>query len=222
MNFREPISDVHHAIAKYVDFNDTGKYFIVAIQGGFKVFAAETCELHSEQHLPWSSTIATMLGETQITGLVRLPDDESDGAQKLVLWDSASRKEAASIQAKAAILRCCLSRTHIILVFKRSVNLYRHQPKIERIASYETSDNAAGLCCLGKNHLVFPGRTAGHLQMVTLRNLEVSIVPAHATALRAMTMSADEEIIASASFNVRHRNFNFEFSSLLIKENRVH
>ncbi|KAI9726970.1 MAG: Phosphatidylinositol 3,5-bisphosphate-binding protein [Chrysothrix sp. TS-e1954] len=199
MNLRGASSDGLLNIANHVEFNDTGRYFVAAIEDGFKVFEADTCELHGEQHLTWSPDSATILGDTQITGLVMNTHESTKLTAKLVLWDSRSKKQAATVQTKSAIIRCRLSQVHIALVFRRNVNLYRHQPRIERIASYETSDNARGLCCLGKEYLVIPGRTAGHLQIIKLRDLEVSIVPAHTSAVKAIAVNRDEEVIATAS-----------------------
>lgn len=51
--------------------------------------------------------------------------------------------------------------------------------------------------------MVLPGRSAGQLQIVDLKTKNVQIVPAHSSMLRAMDLSPNEELVASASDKVR-------------------
>ena len=95
-----------------------------------------------------------------------------------------------------------MSSKHLVTVLEGSVLLYKHQPQIEKIASYETTSNPLGLCCLGSRVLVFPGRSKGQLQIINLTSLKVAILPAHSSSLRAMTLSPDEDLVASASETV--------------------
>ena len=108
----------------------------------------------------------------------------------------------ASIKTKSPIIRSCLSENHIATVCEKHVNLYRHQPSIEKLASYETSSNVLGLCCLGSKVLAFPGRTPGQIQVVNLQKMTINIIPAHTSALRALALGQDDLILASASQKV--------------------
>ena len=47
--------------------------------------------------------------------------------------------------------------------------------------------------------MAFPGRTPGQVQLVEISTGNVSIIPAHGSPLRAMTLSSDGEILATAS-----------------------
>lgn len=62
-----------------------------------------------------------------------------------------------------------------------------------------------GLACLGQKLLAFPGRSPGQVQIVEIETGNVSIIPAHSTPLRAMTMSPDGEVLATASEAVNLR-----------------
>lgn len=67
--------------------------------------------------------------------------------------------------------------------------------------------NPLGLCCLGQRAMVLPGRSTGQLQIVDLKagtqgKMEVKIVPAHSSMLRALELSPDEQVVASASDKV--------------------
>jgi hypothetical protein len=64
---------------------------------------------------------------------------------------------------------------------------------------FETADNPLGLCCLGEKMVAFPGRTAGQVQLMELSTGNISIIPAHTSALRAIELSPDGELLATAS-----------------------
>lgn len=111
-------------------------------------------------------------------------------------------------------MSCRLSHTHIIICTSRKLYLYRHtHTAITKVAVYETALNPSGICALGDRVCVFPGRSEGQIQILRLpertkdgeetSRLSVSIVAAHESALRAICLSPDETIVASASVTVR-------------------
>lgn len=55
---------------------------------------------------------------------------------------------------------------------------------------------------MSHKQIAFPGRTPGQVQIVEILTGNVSIIPAHATALRALTFSRDGELLATASDQV--------------------
>ena len=95
-----------------------------------------------------------------------------------------------------------LSRTHIAIALQNSVRVYKFQSPPELWAVFETADNPLGLCCLTAKTLVFPGRTPGQVQLVELATGNVSIIPAHSSSLRAIDISRDGDILATASETV--------------------
>lgn len=122
-----------------------------------------------------------------------------------MLYDTTRHAEVATIKTSQPVVRVELGPQYIAAVLDRAVLLYKHQPKIEKVASYETTSNPLGLCCLGLRVLVFPGRSPGQLQIVDLSDLSVSIVPAHSSTLRALDLSPSEDLVASASDKVSDR-----------------
>jgi hypothetical protein len=86
-----------------------------------------------------------------------------------------------------------------VVVLLNSVNLYRFSSPPEKIAIFETTNNPFGLCCLGDKVIVFPGRTPGQVQLVELATRNVSIIPAHGNPLKALELSKDGEVLATAS-----------------------
>ncbi|CAI4211209.1 unnamed protein product [Parascedosporium putredinis] len=67
------------------------------------------------------------------------------------------------------------------------------------VSVYETADNLSGLVCLNDKVLAFPGQTMGQIQLVDTATGNVSIIPAHSSALRAIQISPDGELLATAS-----------------------
>lgn len=82
---------------------------------------------------------------------------------------------------------------------QNSVHLYAFTDPPKRLSVFETTDNPLGLSCLGDKILAFPGRSPGKIQLVELATNNVSIIPAHTTILRAMDLSPDGKLLASAS-----------------------
>ncbi|KAK5195990.1 Phosphatidylinositol 3,5-bisphosphate-binding protein, partial [Cryomyces antarcticus] len=67
-------------------------------------------------------------------------------------------------------------------------------------------DNVYGLCCLSRHLLVIPSRTKGQVQLIKLKGRKegrtISIVRAHDGPLRALELSRDGTLLATASTKV--------------------
>ena len=109
-----------------------------------------------------------------------------------------------TLEFRTPVQRVRMSRTHIIVVLLNAVKMYSFASSAppEKLAEFETASNPFGLCCLGESVFVFPGRTHGQVQIVQLSNRNVSIIPAHSNPLRALALSSDGELLATASENV--------------------
>lgn len=108
-------------------------------------------------------------------------------------------KVALDIAALSSVRGIQLGGGHIAVVLQNSVRVYTFaKPPVLRHV-YETADNHAGLCCISETRLAFPGRTTGQIQLVEIATGNVSIIPAHSSALKAIRLSADGELLASAS-----------------------
>lgn len=119
-----------------------------------------------------------------------------------MIWDDSKQKIAIQIPVLTTVRAVRLSRTHIVIVLANSVRVYHFKSPPDLWSAFETADNHRGLCCLTSDRLVFPGRTTGQVQMVELDTGNVSIIPAHTSSLRALDISRDGEILATASDKV--------------------
>lgn len=92
-----------------------------------------------------------------------------------------------------------LSKSRIIVALLNSIHVFAFSTPPQKLSVFETTDNPQGLACLGKKLLAFPGRSLGQVQLVELETGNISIIPAHSTPLRAMCLSPDGEVLATAS-----------------------
>lgn len=116
-----------------------------------------------------------------------------------MIWDDLKGRVALEITTLTGVRGVQLGRERIAVVLQNSVRVYSFAKPPNLLHVYETADNTNGLCCLSDKKLAFPGRTAGQIQLVELNTGNVSIIPAHSSALRAIQFSPDGELLASAS-----------------------
>lgn len=198
MNTRPTIDPAEAPVSLSAAFNSTTQAFSVGTENGFCVFDTESCQLKTSRNLEGGIGIAEMLGNYNYLALVGGGRNPKWPQTEVVIWDDAKQKPAMTLKHKQTILRVRLNKTHIVAVLQNSVHLYDFQP-LKRLGTYETVDNHLGLCCLGTDIIAFPGRSAGKLQVVELVSKNVSIVPAHTGALRALDLSQDGHFLATAS-----------------------
>lgn len=125
---------------------------------------------------------------------------------KLIIWDDAKQKAAFTLEFRTSVLRVRLSKTRIIVALQNSIHIYAFSSPPQKLSVFETADNPLGLSCLGSKLLAFPGRSPGQVQLVELETGNVSIFPAHGSPLRAMDLSPDGEVLATASETVSDKS----------------
>jgi WD40 repeat protein len=67
------------------------------------------------------------------------------------------------------------------------------------VQNYDSVDNDHGLGVLGSRFLAFPGISQGNVQVVNLETMKSIVINAHTSGLRALALSASEDLIATAS-----------------------
>lgn len=147
--------------------------------------------------------LVQMMGNANYLALVGGGRSPRFPQNKVIIWDDSKGKVAFEIAALTAVRGVQITKTRVAVVQQNSVRLYAFEKPPKPVAKYETADNLLGLCCLTDKYLVFPGRTPGHVQVVQLATDSVSILPAHSSSLRALQLSADGELLATASEKVR-------------------
>ncbi|KAL2157902.1 hypothetical protein VTH06DRAFT_4957 [Thermothelomyces fergusii] len=199
MNTRTPLESPSATVVLSITFNDDCSCFAVGLNTGFCIFHAETCTLRTTRDFNAGIGLVQMMGKANYVGLVgggRLP---KFAANKLIIWDDLKSKAALEISALTPVRGVQLSKEHIVVVLQNSVRVYKFAKPPNLVSAYETANNPWGLCSLAPRRIAFPGRTTGHVQLVETATGNVSIIPAHTSAVKAIQLSPDGELLATAS-----------------------
>ncbi|KAL8868360.1 MAG: hypothetical protein Q9174_005042 [Haloplaca sp. 1 TL-2023] len=186
MNTRHAIDESTGPVSLAVAFNQDSSCFAVGLDTGF-------CDFNA------GIGAAEMLGRANYIALVGGGRNPKFPTNKVIIWDDAKQLTSLSLSLPTPIHRALLSRSKILIATLNSISLYAFSSPPKMISSFETADNPSGLCCLGSQIIAFPGRTPGQVQIVEIETGNVSIIPAHSNPLRAMTLSPNGEILATAS-----------------------
>ncbi|KAH7063171.1 WD40-repeat-containing domain protein [Macrophomina phaseolina] len=199
MNTRATIDDSPPPPALSVSYNSDVSYFSVALENGFRIYDALTCKVQKVRDLGQGLGCVEMIGKTNYLALVGGGKSPKFAQNKIILWDEEKAKPTLTFELRTPVQRVRISQQYVIAVLLNSIHLYKLSARPEKIKEYETTNNPWGLCCLNKDIVVFPGRTPGQVQVLELSTRNVSIIPAHSNSLRALSLSPDGTIIATAS-----------------------
>ncbi|KAK3337787.1 WD40-repeat-containing domain protein [Cercophora scortea] len=199
MNTRPPIETPNPTLVLSITFNDDCSNFAVGLNSGFCIFHTESCSLRTTRDFNAGVGLVQLMGKANYVGLVGGGNQPKFAGNKLILWDDRNSKIALEISLLTPVRGVQLSKERIVVVLQNSVRVYKFAKPPNFISAYETANNAWGLCCLSPRRIAFPGRTAGHVQLVELATGNVSIIPAHSSALRAIALSRDGDLLATAS-----------------------
>ncbi|KAL4877471.1 WD40-repeat-containing domain protein [Aspergillus karnatakaensis] len=199
MDTRQVIDDSKGPYSLSTTFNHDNTCFAVALDSGFCVFSANPCELQVSRDFNAGIGVAVMLGQTKYLALVGGGRQPKYPQNKLVIWDDVKQKAVITLEFRTSVLGVRLSKSRIVVALLNSIHTFAFSTPPKKLSVFETTDNPLGLACLGQKLLAFPGRSPGQVQIVELETGNVSIIPAHSTPLRAMALSPDGEVLATAS-----------------------
>ncbi|KAI5298940.1 Phosphatidylinositol 3,5-bisphosphate-binding protein [Ascosphaera atra] len=202
MNTRPVIKRSGEDACLSATFNDDGSCFAVGLETGFCVFDSDPCELKASRDFNAGVGLAVMLGQTNYLALVGGGRKPQFSRHKMVIWDDYKQRVVITLEFPTPVLRACLSKALIVVALRNSIEIYAFSTKPQRKYSFETGDNPQGLVSLGPNIVAFPGRTPGQVQIVELENGNVSIIPAHEMPLKALGLSRDGSLLATAGEKV--------------------
>ncbi|KAL3468586.1 WD40-repeat-containing domain protein [Aspergillus heterothallicus] len=199
MNTRQVIDETVGPYSLSTTFNNENSCFSVGLETGFCVFSANPCELKVSRDFNAGVGVAVMLGQSNYLAIVGGGRQPKFPQNKLVIWDDAKQKAVITLEFRTSVLGVRLSRSRIVVALLNSIHTFAFSTPPKKLSVFETTDNPLGLACLGQKLLAFPGRSPGQVQLVELETGNVSIIPAHSTPLRAMALSPDGEVLATAS-----------------------
>ncbi|KAJ5104906.1 phosphatidylinositol 3,5-bisphosphate-binding protein [Penicillium alfredii] len=186
MNTRQVIDESVGPYSLSAAFNSDSSCFSVGLDTGFCNFNA-------------GIGVVEMLGQSNYLAIVGGGRNPKFPQNKLVIWDDAKQKAALTLEFRTSVLGIRLSKSRIVVALLNSIHVFAFSNPPQKLSVFETSDNPLGLACLGQKLLAFPGRSPGQVQMIELETGNISIIPAHSTPLRAIALSPDGEVLATAS-----------------------
>ncbi|KAI0848130.1 WD40 repeat-like protein [Daldinia vernicosa] len=199
MNTRPVIENPSEHAALSVTFNHDASRFVVGLDSGFCIFLSNTCQIQTARVFNAGLGLVQMMGNANYLALVGGGRSPKFPQNKAIIWDDSKGKIGLEIATLTAVRGVQISKTRIAVVLQNSVRLYAFQKPPTPLAIYETTNNYLGLCCLTERHLVIPGRTPGQVHVIQFDTGSVSIIPAHSSSLRALQLSSDGDLLATAS-----------------------
>ena len=199
MNTRPVLDDSSGPVSLSAAFNNDASCFAVGLDSGFCVFNSDPCELKVSRDFNAGIGSAEMLQRYNFLALVGGGKKPKWPQTKVIVWDDAKEKTTFMLEHMTAVLRVRMTKSRIVVALQNSVHLYRFSTPPQKTSVFETADNPLGLSCLGTSLVAFPGRSPGKVQLVELDSGNVSIIPAHTSALRSMDLSRDGRYLATAS-----------------------
>ncbi|EAT89564.1 hypothetical protein SNOG_02833 [Parastagonospora nodorum SN15] len=219
MNTRPILDSDKGPFVLSVSLNADNSCFSAALETGFRVFSSKTCEQMVAREVGGGIGCAEMLGTTSYIALVGggkqpkfpqnkvcRPEDsgwelinKTDIVYEVQIWNDNTKVVTTALEFKTPVQRVRISQTHLVVVQLNKVGIYKMKVPPEKLAEYETANNPYGLCALGKGTVAFPGRAIGQVKLYDVNTGNVSIIPAHDGPLRALALSSNGEMAATAS-----------------------
>ncbi|KAF9894543.1 Phosphatidylinositol 3,5-bisphosphate-binding protein [Aspergillus nanangensis] len=199
MNTRQIIDESIGPFSLSAAFNNDNHCFSVGLDTGFCVFDSDPCELKVSRDFNAGIGLVKMLNQSNYLAIVGGGRQPKFPQNKLVIWDDAKQKAVITLEFRTSVLGVQLSRSRIVVALLNSIHIFAFSTPPQKLSVFETTDNPMGLACLGQRLIAFPGRSPGQVQLVELETGNVSIIPAHSSPLRTMTLSPDGEGLATAS-----------------------
>lgn len=124
---------------------------------------------------------------------------DTDIVYEVQIMNDKTNKVTTSLEFRTPIQRVRISQSHLVVVQLNKVAIYTMAVPPVKVAEYETANNPYGLCEMGKGIVAFPGITLGQVKLFHLKDQVPSIINAHESPLRAIGISRDDNMVATAS-----------------------
>ncbi|CCF42870.1 WD repeat domain-containing phosphoinositide-interacting protein 4 [Colletotrichum higginsianum] len=199
MNTRPPIETAASTVVLSASFNSDASCFSVGLNSGICIFHTKSCLLKASRDFNAGIGLVEMMGTTNYLALVGGGRQPKFSTSKTIIWDDMKGRVAIEIASLTPVRGVRIGRNRIVVALQNSVRVYSFAKPPDLQSVYETTDNPLGLVAMSDKTIAFPGRTVGQIQLVEIGTGNVSIIPAHSSALRAIQLSPDGELLATAS-----------------------
>ncbi|KAF1953437.1 WD40 repeat-like protein [Byssothecium circinans] len=216
MNTRPILDSDAGPYALSVSFNADYSCFSVALESGYHIYSSSNGEAKLIREVDGGIGCAEILGTTEYIALVgggkqpkfpqnKVRAEDSDwihvatDTYEVQIYNDRTAKVTTALEFKTPVQRVRITRTHLIVVLLNTISIYKMKIPPSKVKEYLTVSNPFGLCALGNGVVVFPGRSPGQLNLFHFESEQISIVNAHSAPLRAVAVSNNGDMVATAS-----------------------
>lgn len=201
MDVRAKIGDLVPDISLCVALSTPVTHFVAGFESGIRCFTIEGTEVRSPPNLKGRGIgLVQPLEKSDIVAVVGGGVSPMWSPNKAVIYSMESDKVVLEIPCLSPIRGVRLTRKDVIIMLDNEVRRFGLLSRPEFKTSYPTAPNPHGLCAVAEGRIIaFPGQSVGQVQTLNLDNDGINIIPAHSGALRAIALSPNGRLLATAS-----------------------
>ncbi|KAK5696131.1 Phosphatidylinositol 3,5-bisphosphate-binding protein [Elasticomyces elasticus] len=224
MNARQPIQPLSTPAVLTLSFSPSGSRFVAGTSTGLRVIRTDNCLTTYHPQLPSEGGVAVAaVLDDRYLAFVGGGRNPAGKGSVVVFWDCVAGKEVTRLDFYEAVLGVRLSSQWMCVVLRERTLLFEYQtlqlpaPRTDSSSSedikdeqpprgpnklkslHPTSPNLHALACLTNSLLVLPAQTIGQIQIIPLPSGSKRVLRAHNTAIRALALSPDSSLLATAS-----------------------
>ncbi|KAK3629562.1 Phosphatidylinositol 3,5-bisphosphate-binding protein [Elasticomyces elasticus] len=223
MNARQPIQPPSTPAVLFLAFSSSGSRFVAGTSTGLRVLRTDNCLTTYHPQLPSEGGVAVAaVLDDRYLAFVGGGRNPAGKGSVVVFWDCVAGKEVTRLDFYESVLGVRLSTQWMCVLLHSRTLLFEYQtlqlpsPRSDSSSSnnnqdeplrgpnklkalYSTFPNLHALACLRNNLLILPAQTTGQIQIIPLPSGSKRVLRAHNTAIRALALSPDSTLLATAS-----------------------
>lgn len=196
-----------------IRFNQETSCFSIAMDQGAKIYNIHPFRqklVLPHEHVG-SLVVCEMLYRTNLLALVGGGSIPKYADNTVLIWDDCLKKFIFEVTFDMPVKGVRLRRDKMAVIMRNNIHIFTFPNKPEKMATFETGDNARGLCAFststGNQIIAIPGKNAGSVQIIDLKekvgtsshSRSPQILLAHKTALACLVLNSDSSLLATAS-----------------------
>ncbi|KAK4950684.1 Phosphatidylinositol 3,5-bisphosphate-binding protein [Elasticomyces elasticus] len=224
MNARQPIQPPFTPAVLSLAFSPSGSRFVAGTSTGLRVLRTDNCLTTCHPQLPSEGGVAVAaVLDDRYLAFVGGGRNPAGKGSVVVFWDCVAGKEVTRLDFYESVLgvrlssqwMCVLLHSRTLLFEYQTLQLPSPRPDSSSVddtqdeqpprgpnklkSLHPTSPNPHALACLTNSLLVLPAQTTGQIQIIPLPSGSKRVLRAHNTTIRALALSPDSSLLATAS-----------------------